>query len=97
MGVDFGDYDNDGWLDLTIGNFFGEPCSLYRNQQDGTFVETTWSSRIGPPTIPILTWGSKFLDYDNDGLKDLLRQWPRTSRSMLIALTRRSAAAVPLP
>jgi enediyne biosynthesis protein E4 len=72
MGVDFGDYDNDGWLDLTIGNFFGEPSSLYRNQQDGTFVETTWSSRIGPPTIPILTWGSKFLDYDNDGLKDLL-------------------------
>jgi enediyne biosynthesis protein E4 len=72
MGVDFGDYDNDGWLDLTIGNFFGEPCSLYRNQQDGTFVETTWSSRIGPPTIPILTWGSKFLDYDNDGWKDVV-------------------------
>ena len=72
MGVDFGDYDNDGWLDLTIGNFFGEPCSLYRNQRDGTFVETTWSSGIGPPTIPALTWGSKFLDYDNDGWKDLL-------------------------
>jgi enediyne biosynthesis protein E4 len=72
MGVDFGDYDNDGWLDLTIGNFFGEPCSLYRNQRDGTFVETTWPSGIGIPTIPALTWGSKFLDYDNDGWKDLV-------------------------
>ena len=72
MGVDFGDYDNDGWLDITIGNFFGEPCSLYRNQHDGTFVETTWSSRIGSPTIPALTWGSRFFDYDNDGWKDLV-------------------------
>ena len=72
MGVDFGDYDNDGWLDLTIGNFSGEPCSLYRNLHDGTFVETTWSSGIGLLTIPALTWGSKFLDYDNDGWKDLV-------------------------
>ena len=72
MGVDFGDYDNDGWLDLTIGNFYGEPSSLYRNQHDGTFVETTWRSGIGPPTIPALTWGSRFFDYDNDGWKDLV-------------------------
>jgi hypothetical protein len=72
MGVDFADYDNDGWLDVAIGNFFGEPCSLYRNQHDGTFSETTWSSGVGPPTIPVLTWGTQFLDYDNDGWKDLV-------------------------
>jgi hypothetical protein len=72
MGVDFADYDNDGWLDLAIGNFSGEASSLYLNRHDGTFAETTWSSGIGPPTLPMLTWGTRFLDYDNDGWKDLL-------------------------
>jgi hypothetical protein len=72
MGVDFADYDNDGWLDAAIGNFFGEPSSLYRNRRDGTFDETTWSSGIGPPTVPTLTWGTRFFDYDNDGWKDLV-------------------------
>jgi hypothetical protein len=72
MGIDFADYDNDGWLDIAIGNFFGEPCSLYRNRHDGTFEETTWSSGIGRPTIPVLTWGARFFDYDNDGWKDLV-------------------------
>jgi len=72
MGVDFADYDNDGWLDLAIGNFYGEPCSLYRNQHDGTFRETTWTSKIGKPTVPLLTWGARFFDFDNDGWKDLL-------------------------
>src|SRR5437867_1193047 len=72
MGVDFGDYDNDGSLDIAIGNFYGEPCALYRNRRDGLFDETTWSSSIGPPTVPTLTWGTRFFDYDNDGWKDLL-------------------------
>jgi hypothetical protein len=72
MGVDVADYDNDGWLDVAIGNFYGEPCSLYRNNHDGTFTEVTWSSGIGRPTVPLLTWGTRFLDYDNDGWKDLV-------------------------
>ena len=72
MGVDFGDYDNDGSLDLAIGNFYGEPSALYRNQQDGSFAETTWSSGIGPPTVQALTWGTRFFDFDNDGWKDLV-------------------------
>jgi enediyne biosynthesis protein E4 len=70
--VDFGDYDNDGWLDVVIGNFYGEPCALYRNRRDGSFEETTWSSGIGRPTVPVLTWGTRFFDYDNDGWNDLL-------------------------
>jgi len=72
MGVDLADYDNDGWLDAAVGNFSGEPCSLYRNRRDGTFLETTWTAGIGPPTVPLLTWGTKFFDYDNDGWKDLV-------------------------
>jgi hypothetical protein len=72
MGIDVADYDNDGWLDVAIGNFSGEPCSLYQNRHDGTFVETTWTSGIGPPTVPLLTWGTRFFDYDNDGWQDLV-------------------------
>jgi hypothetical protein len=72
MGIDVADYDNDGWLDAAIGNFAGEPCSLYQNRHDGTFLETTWTSGIGPPTVPLLTWGAKFIDYDNDGWRDLV-------------------------
>src|SRR6185295_823469 len=58
--------------DAAIGNFYGEPSALYRNLRDGTFAETTWSSGIGPPSVPALTWGTRFFDYDNDGWKDLL-------------------------
>ncbi len=71
MGIDFGDYDNDGWLDLVITNFSGEPHALYLNQRDGTFLETTWSAAIGEPTQPFLGWGAGFVDFDNDGWRDL--------------------------
>jgi hypothetical protein len=71
MGTDFADYDNDGWLDLAITNFYDEPHSLYRNQRDGTFVETTWPSGVGEATLRYLGWGAAFVDLDNDGWKDL--------------------------
>jgi hypothetical protein len=71
MGTDFGDYDNDGWLDLVITNFYDEPHSLYLNQRDGTFRETTWPSGIGEATLRYLGWGTGFVDLDNDGGKDL--------------------------
>jgi hypothetical protein len=71
MGTDFGDYDNDGWLDLVITNFYDEPHSLYLNQHDGTFEETTWPSGLGEATLRYLGWGTGFADLDNDGWKDL--------------------------
>jgi hypothetical protein len=71
MGVDFGDYDNDGRLDLVVTNFYGEPHSLYLNQGNGTFLETTWASGIGEATMRYLGWGTAFADFDNDGSKDL--------------------------
>jgi hypothetical protein len=71
MGVDFGDYNNDGWLDLVITNFYGEPHSLYLNQRNGTFLETTWPSGVGEATTRYLGWGTAFVDLDNDGWKDL--------------------------
>jgi hypothetical protein len=71
MGVDFGDYDNDGWLDLVVTNFYGEPHSLYLNQGHGTFRETTWPSGIGEATMRALGWGTGFVDFDNDGSTDI--------------------------
>ena len=72
MGVDLADYDNDGWLDLAIANFYGEPHSLYSNHRNASFLETTWPSGIGRATMRHLGWGTRFIDYDNDGWKDLL-------------------------
>jgi hypothetical protein len=71
MGVDFGDYDNDGRLDLVVTNFYGEPHSLYLNQGNGAFLETTWPSGIGEATMRFLGWGTAFADFDNDGARDL--------------------------
>ena len=71
MGVDFGDYDNDGRLDIVLTNFQGEPNALYRNLGNGSFLETTWSAALGEPTLAYLGWGTGFVDFDNDGFRDL--------------------------
>ena len=74
MGVDFGDYDNDGWLDVVKSNFAFEYHNLYHNEQDGTFTDQAPERRRGPgsPPGPLVSWGTKFLDYDNDGWKDVV-------------------------
>jgi hypothetical protein len=71
MGVDFADYDNDGWPDLFVTTLSGETYSLYRNQGDGTFAYATPRSGIAEATLSFSGWGTRFLDYDNDGRKDL--------------------------
>ena len=71
MGVDFGDYDNDGHPDLTVTNFQGEPNDLYRNEGYGFFANDTYSSGMGWVTTPFLGFGTNFLDFDNDGWLDL--------------------------
>src|SRR5262245_9744879 len=72
MGVDLGDYDNDGRLDAVITNFQGQPHALYRNLGRGQFQETTWPSGIGAATLAYLGWGTRFADLDNDGWSDLV-------------------------
>ena len=71
MGADFGDYDNDGDLDITVTNFQKEPNSLYRNESNGFFANETFASGIGLISLPPLGFGTGFFDYDNDGLLDL--------------------------
>lgn len=73
MGVDLGDYDNDGWLDVTKTNFAFENNNLYHNEHDLSFVDqAAGAAGIAVPTYPLVGWGTKFLDYDNDGWKDIV-------------------------
>jgi hypothetical protein len=71
MGVDFGDYDNDGWLDITETNFSHEPKELYHNLHNGLFEDMTYPSGIGDISYYYLSWGTQFIDYDNDGWLDI--------------------------
>jgi len=72
MGLAVGDYDNDGRVDFHITNFSDDSNVLYRNDGDTNFTDITFQSGLGEPTIPFLGWGTSFLDFDNDGWKDVL-------------------------
>ncbi len=72
MGIAVGDYDNDGRVDFHITNFSDDSNVLYRNDGDQNFTDITFQSGLGEATIPFLGWGTSFLDFDNDGWKDIL-------------------------
>ena len=71
MGTSFGDYDNDGWLDIVVTNFQDDPNSLYHGEGDGTFADASYASRLGGVSLPYVGWGVDFVDLDNDGFVDL--------------------------
>jgi hypothetical protein len=71
MGTDFGDYDGDGRLDLAVGNHEFEATSVFRNLGNGLFAHVTNESRLGAPTLPWVTFGVAWFDYDKDGRLDL--------------------------
>ncbi|MEA2559199.1 MAG: hypothetical protein QOH06_703 [Acidobacteriota bacterium] len=78
----WGDYDNDGDLDLYVGRYLdprknipttfyarnGEPNQLYRNEGDGRFTNVTEEAGVGETGLCL---GSVFGDYDDDGDADL--------------------------
>ena len=72
MGIDFADYNNDGWPDAVITDLANQRYALYRNLGDGTFDYASFSSGLGAMTMLHSGWSLRFLDYDNDGWKDLL-------------------------
>jgi hypothetical protein len=71
MGVDFADYDNDGLADIFVTDLSQEMYALFRNLGDGYFQYATRKSGVGHATLPYSGWSTKFIDYDNDGWKDI--------------------------
>lgn len=71
MGVDCGDYDNDGQLDFHVTSYQDELATLYRNGRNHVLVDVTTASGIGLGTRRPVTWGNAFVDFDNDGDQDV--------------------------
>jgi enediyne biosynthesis protein E4 len=71
MGLAVGDYDNDGKPDFYVTNFSDDSDTLYHNEGEALFNDVTFTAGCGAPTIPFLAWGVGFIDFDNDGLKDV--------------------------
>ena len=72
FGASFGDYDNDGFLDVFISNldYSGiRPNYLYHNNGDGTFANVSQSAGIGNASN--YSFCSVFLDFNNDGFQDI--------------------------
>jgi enediyne biosynthesis protein E4 len=72
MGVDFADYNNDGWPDLVVTDLANQRYALYQNNGDGSFTYASAASGLSRMTMTHSGWGVRFFDFDNDGWKDLL-------------------------
>lgn len=72
MGVAVADYDCDGWFDIYKTNFADDTVNLYHNNGDGTFTDVALSAGVGINT-QYVAWGCGFVDYDNDGWKDIIQ------------------------
>ncbi|HZT68276.1 MAG TPA: CRTAC1 family protein [Terriglobia bacterium] len=70
MGIALGDYDNDGWMDILVTNFAEDYNTLYHNQQ-GFFEDVSYEAGLGTASYSQLGWGTGFIDFDNDGWRDL--------------------------
>ena len=71
MGVDAGDYDGDGRLDLVLTAFAHDRNSLYRNIDGHQFEDVSVATGLAAPTFVRMGWGTAFLDADLDGRLDL--------------------------
>jgi len=71
MGVDCGDYDNDGHLDFKVTSYQQEVSTLYRNLGGAFFDDVTLKTHAGSGTLPMVTWGVGLVDFDHDTDRDL--------------------------
>ncbi len=65
MGVDFGDFDRDGKLDIYVTNFTGESDGLFWNQSEKGFPDVADAAGIAQPTSFWVGWGTGFVDLEN--------------------------------
>ena len=71
MGVDWGDYDGDRRLDVVVTNLTLETNTLYRNLGEGSFVDASFATGLGEPSLLFVAFGTNWMDYDNDTDLDL--------------------------
>ena len=72
MGVDAGDVDNDGDVDLFVTHLDNETNTLYVNDGTGMFEDRSARARLAAPSVPFTGFGARWFDADNDGWLDLL-------------------------
>ena len=72
MGIDAGDFDNDGDEDLFVTNWVSQMNVLYTNLGSAVFEDRRAASGLGPPSLARTGFGTAWFDYDNDGWLDLL-------------------------
>ncbi len=72
MGLAVGDYRNNGLLDLLVTDFSDDYKALYRNDGDASFTEIANEAGLAQIPVPFVGWGDGFIDYDNDGWKDVM-------------------------
>ncbi len=72
MGIAVGDYENNGHLSVVNTTFADDYNVLFQNDGSGFFNDVSYQAGIAQPSIPFVGFGDGFLDYDNDGWKDLL-------------------------
>jgi hypothetical protein len=71
MGIALGSFDNSGRPSLFVTNFSEEYNAFYKPDGD-RFLDASFITRTAPASLPYVGWGTEFLDYDNDGLSDLI-------------------------
>jgi hypothetical protein len=72
MGIASGDYDADGDEDLFVTNLTRETFVLYVNDANGMFEDKRAAAGVSQTTAPMTGFGAAWLDYDRDGLLDLI-------------------------
>lgn len=71
MGIAAGDGDGDGAIDLLVTNFLHESNTLYSAAGPGVFRDRTRELGLQEPSLPVLGWGTQFLDANLDGRQEL--------------------------
>jgi hypothetical protein len=71
MGSDAKDFDNDGKVDIIYNDLAGQVFALFKNEDGKSFSEATWLTQLGPLSRKFSGWSIGFIDYNNDGWKDI--------------------------
>ena len=71
MGIDLADYDNDGSLDAYLTHFADDYSTLYHNEGGALFLDVTGRARVMRAEIGLVSWGTRLIDFNHDGWKDI--------------------------